>query len=104
METLSFRRLPHGDEPRGEFLVVVPLGYSKDDVLHVNPCTWTFQALSLLLNVLYPHKSLRLTDGTTKSTMFSMTGAKKSALGPSAKYSSHPEESTTFIGDLAPAL
>src|SRR5688572_22392144 len=35
-------------------------------------------------------------DGTTRSDVFSMAGAKNPALGPFAKYSSHALESTTF--------
>src|SRR5215211_2336884 len=42
-----------------------------------------------------------LIEGTINSATFSMPAAKKSALGPSAKYSSHPDESTTFTGGPA---
>jgi hypothetical protein len=37
-----------------------------------------------------------LTVGTTRSAGFSIAGAKNAALGPSAKYSNQPDESTTF--------
>ncbi len=40
--------------------------------------------------------SYRLNVGTKRSAVARIEFAKKSALGPSAKYSSHPEESTTF--------
>jgi len=35
--------------------------------------------------------------GTTSADVASMAGEKRPALGPSAKYSSQPDESTTFI-------
>ena len=37
--------------------------------------------------------------GTTRALDRSIAGAKNGALGPSAKYSSQPDESTTFIPD-----
>src|SRR5687767_15099383 len=43
--------------------------------------------------------SSRQIEGTINSSIFSMGAAKCCAFGPSAKYSSHADESTTFTVD-----